>query len=59
MKKKPDEIPTTHPESEADRFIDFARKLMSVPKKEIDEQQVKYERQKQKRKIAQHPAEKN
>jgi len=44
MKKKPDQIPTTHPESEADRFIDFARKLMSVPKSEIDQKQAEYQK---------------
>lgn len=32
---------------EAERFIDFARKLMAVPKEEIDEQQEIYEREKQ------------
>lgn len=40
----------TQPEpksEEADRFIDFARKLMAVPKEEIDEQQEIYERDKQ------------
>jgi|GEM_PF-6654034 len=36
--------------SEAERFIDFTRKIMSVPKKEIDEQQKIYEREKEKRK---------
>ena len=45
MKKKPDPIPTIH--SEADRFKDFARKIVSVPKKEIDEQQAVYERERQ------------
>jgi hypothetical protein len=34
-------------QSEAERFIDFARKLMAVPKEEIDEQQEIYEREKQ------------
>lgn len=43
MKKKPDPIPTTH--SEADRFKEFARKIVSVPKKEIDEQQAEYQKQ--------------
>ena len=33
--------------SEAERFIDFTRKIMSVPKEEIDEQQEIYEREKQ------------
>ena len=44
MKKKPDPIPTTH--SEADRFIDFARKLMAVPKSEIDQKQAEYQKKK-------------
>jgi len=34
-------------QSEAERFVDFARKLMAVPKEEIDEQQEIYEREKQ------------
>jgi hypothetical protein len=34
-------------QTEADRFIDFTRKIMSVPKEEIDEQQEKYEQEKQ------------
>jgi hypothetical protein len=42
--KKPSD-PT--PQSEAERFVDFTRKLMSVPKEEIDEQQEIYEREKQ------------
>jgi len=33
--------------SETERFIDFTRKIMSVPKEEIDEQQKIYEREKQ------------
>lgn len=33
-------------QSEAERFVDFARKLMAVPKEEIDEQQEIYEREK-------------
>lgn len=36
--------------SEAERFIDFTRKIMSAPKEEIDEQQRIYDREKQKRK---------
>lgn len=34
-------------QSEADRFVDFARKLMAVPKEEVDEQQAIYEQEKQ------------
>lgn len=37
-------------QSEAERFIDFTRKIMSVPKEEVDKQQMVYEREKQKRK---------
>ena len=48
MKKPPDSIRTTH--SEADRFKDFARKIVTVPKTEIDEQQAMYEREKLTRK---------
>lgn len=32
------------------RFEDFTRRLMAVPKKEIDEQKAKYEKQKTARK---------
>lgn len=36
------------------RFEDFARRLMAVPKKEIDQQKAKYDKQKaaRKRKVA-------
>jgi len=44
MKKKPDEIPTIRPESQAERFIDFARKLVNVPKEEIDKKQAEYQK---------------
>ena len=37
MKQKP--LPA---KSEADRFVDFARKLVSVPKQEIDKKQAEY-----------------
>lgn len=40
----------TEEKSEAERFIDFTRKIMSVPKEEIDEQQKIYDREKLKRK---------
>jgi hypothetical protein len=43
---------TVEDQSEAERFIDFTRKIMSVPKEEIDEQQKLYDREKQKRKKA-------
>lgn len=33
-----------------DRFKDFVKKIISVPKKEIDQQEAKYQRQKPKRK---------
>lgn len=45
MKKK-DSDSNLDGQSEAERFIDFARKLMAVPKEEIDEQQEIYEREK-------------
>jgi hypothetical protein len=41
MKTEPDD------NSEAERFIEFTRKIMSVPKEEIDEQQEIYEQEKQ------------
>lgn len=44
MGKKPP-LPTTHSETEADRFKDFARKIMSVPKEEIDQKQAEYHQQ--------------
>jgi len=34
------------PSEEFQRFQDFTRRLMAVPKKEIDEQKAKYEKQK-------------
>lgn len=34
------------------RFEDFTRRLMAVPKKEIDQQKAKYDRKKTKRKAA-------
>jgi hypothetical protein len=40
MKQKP--VPG---KSEADRFVDFARKLVSVPKEEIDKKQEEYHKQ--------------
>ena len=43
MKKQPNSTPTTH--SEADRFKDFARKIVSVPKEEIDKKQAEYQAQ--------------
>ena len=48
MKRENVQSEETEPaQSEADRFIDFTRKLMSVPKEEIDEQQEIYEKEKQ------------
>jgi hypothetical protein len=32
-------------QSEAERFIDFTRKIMSVPKEEIDKKQAEYHKQ--------------
>ena len=49
MRKKSVPIPTTH-ENEADRFVDFARKIFSVPKEEIDKKEKEYQAAKQERK---------
>lgn len=40
------------PSEEFTRFQEFARKLIAVPKKEIDQQKAKYEKKKQKRQAA-------
>lgn len=48
MKKKPSKPPS----EEFTRFQEFARKLIAVPKKEIDQQKAKYERKKNKRQAA-------
>lgn len=37
---------TKPPSEEFKRFEDFTRRLMAVPKEEIDEQKAKYEKQK-------------
>jgi len=36
----------TKPQSEADAFTDLTKKLLSVPKKEVDTERAKYEKQK-------------
>lgn len=41
MSKQP-----TKPQTEADTFTELARKLLAVPKKEVDEKKAEYERQK-------------
>jgi hypothetical protein len=38
------------PSEEFQRFQDFTRRLMAVPKKEIDQQKAKYEKQRAPRK---------
>jgi hypothetical protein len=38
--------PKTEKPEEFKRFEDFTRRLMAVPKKEIDQQKAKYERKK-------------
>lgn len=38
--------PASNKSGEFKRFEDFIRRLMAVPKKEIDEQKAKYERKK-------------
>lgn len=35
---------TLPPESDFDRFKDFVKKIISVPKEEIDKQEAKYQR---------------
>jgi hypothetical protein len=45
MMKQPKREPNEKSE-EFKRFEDFTRKLLAVPKKEIDQQKAKYERQK-------------
>lgn len=40
----------TRPRAEAQAFTDLAKKLLSVPKKEVDEQRAKYEEQREKEK---------
>jgi hypothetical protein len=42
MKKQKQEKPS----EEFERFRDFTKRLMAVPKKEIDQQKAKYEKQK-------------
>lgn len=59
MKKANNNLSAEGQQSEADQFIDFARRLISVPKSEIDKQQAKYEREKQKRKKEKELAEEN
>ena len=52
--KTPKEINDASTEStDFDRFQDFAKKIVAVPKKEIDQKQAEYERQRkvQKRKV--------
>lgn len=46
--------PSKPPSEEFRRFEEFTRKLIAVPKKEIDQQKAKYEKQKatKKRKVA-------
>jgi len=38
--------PTKPPSEEFRRFEEFTKRLMSVPKKEIDQQKAKYDKQK-------------
>ena len=40
----------TEPRSEADTFKDFTRRLLAVPKKEIDKKQEEYKRMKEREK---------
>jgi hypothetical protein len=48
MKDPTDTDPRLKPTSpEAKRFVDFTKKLMSVPKKELDRKQIEYQKGKQ------------
>jgi len=40
----------TEPQSEADTFTEFTKKLLAVPKKEIDKRQEEYKRKKEREK---------
>jgi len=40
------------PSAEFEKFRDFTKKLLAVPKKEIEQQKAKYERKKTKNKMA-------
>lgn len=51
--------PNPDSQSEAEQFIDFARRLVNVPKSEIDKQAARYEREKQKRKRERKAVEEN
>lgn len=54
MIKKMSKRSNTDTISESERFVDFARKLVSVPKEEIDQKQAEYH----KRRIAERKAQK-
>ena len=46
--------------SEAERFVDFARKLVSVPKEEIDKRQEEYHKQRiREREVTRNPTRKS
>ncbi len=57
MKTKTNSNPND--QSEAEQFVDFARKIVSVPKSEIDKQQAIWERERQQRKGERELAEEN
>lgn len=42
--KKPD---ATKPRNEADAFVELARKLVAVPKREVEAEKVRYEKRKE------------
>jgi len=43
------------PPTPFERFWDFARRIVAVPKAEIDEQEAEYQRQRKKQREAHHP----
>lgn len=52
MKQSNQEKPNKGKSEEFKRFEDFTRRILAVPKKEIDQQKAKYERKKTKSKVA-------
>jgi hypothetical protein len=53
--KKPTSSAPAEDETDGGRFIDFARKIVAVPKKEIDEKQAEWEREQAKKKATKKP----
>jgi hypothetical protein len=40
---------TNKPQTEAEAFVEFTRKILAVPKKEIDAEKAKYEKQRKRK----------